>query len=277
MKELRNSLLLLLAYVIGFLGIAQIQYLETNYINFEEVFFVMFALAATIGVLLPGFFRPSLYLSLVVWAIVYALVWFLYWRVLEEPLTTLVLGLQFILLELAAGLSHFVGLHVDEVEFLLNELSTHAYPNRMLELTEARERIDTEMMRSRRLNHPLAILALQVKNTSERDIWSEMKSLQQELLKRFSVAKTAQMISKLARQTDLIILESNDRFLVVCPETTLSDSAILAERICKHTKDKLDSEMVWGSASFPQESFSFDELLDLALQRMKDVADTNHQ
>ena len=273
MRELRSSLLLLLAYIIGLLGIAQIQYLETNYINFEEAFFIMFALAATVGVLLPGLFRPSIYLTLIFWAIIYGLVWFLYWRIREDPPTTLVLGLQFILVELSAGLSHFVGLHLDEVEFLLDGLSAYTYPNRMLSLNDARERINTEMMRSRRFNHPLTVLIVQMKDAGGKETWSNMKNLQRDLLKRFAVAKTGQLISNLARQTDLIVQENNERFMVICPETDREHSAILAERISKVVQNEMESDVVWGCASFPEESFTFDELFELALHRTGSLND----
>ena len=271
MKELRNSVLLLLAYIIGLLGIAQIQYLETNYINFEEAFFIMFAVVAMTGVLLPSFFRPSIYLNLLIWGIIYVFIWLFHWRFLDESPTTLVLGLQFILIELAAGLSHFVGLHLDEVEFLLDGLSTSTYPNRMLNLNDARERINTEIMRSSRFNHPLTVLVVQMKTVSEKETWSTLKNLQRDLLKRFAVAKAGQIIGNLARQTDLIVQENNERFVVVCPETDKERSAILAERICKVVENELEGDMAWGCASFPEESFSFEELLELALKRIGNI------
>lgn len=277
MKELRNSLLLLLTYVIGLLGISQIQYLETNYINFDEVFFVLFALAAAIGILLPSFFRPSIYNNLFAWAVIYLLIWLFYWQHLEDQLTTFVLGLQFILIELAAGLSHFVGLHLDEVEFLLNELSVYSYPNRMLNLNTAQDRIKTEFLRSSRFNHPLTVLAFQLKSVGDMESWSIVKSLQRDLLKLFAIAKTGQIISKLARQTDLIIHENNERFLIVCPETDKAHSALLAERICKVVQEEMESDLAWGCASFPEESYSFNDLLELAVQRIEKKTFTNQR
>jgi GGDEF domain-containing protein len=268
MLELRNSLLLLLTYVIGFLGITQIQFLEQQYIDFDPIFFYMFAFAAAFGILIPGRYRPSIYIILTSWAVVYALIWLLYWRTYTDPLTSFVLVLQLILVELTAGLSHFVGLHLDEVDNLLGQLSSTVYPNRMMELDQAWERINTEMTRSRRFSRPLSVLMVEMKNVQNRVPVSKIDHLQRDLLVQFAVSKTGQIISNLARQTDLIVHESNGRFLIVCPETDLAASTILAERVRTAVEEQIDNNVVWGAAAFPDESYSFDELLEKAKHRL---------
>lgn len=268
MLELRNSLLLFLTYIIGFLGITQIQYLEQNYIDFDPVFFYMFAFAAALGILIPRRYRPSIYVIISAWAVTYILTWLFYWRNYDDPLTTFVLVLQLILVELTSGLSHFVGLHLDEFENILDQLSATVYPNRTLELDHAWERINTEMTRSRRFNRPLTVLLMETKYTKELFPVNKMDTLQRDLLIQFAISKVGQTISNLARQTDLIIHEANGRFLIVCPETDLPASTILAERIRVLVEKELDNNVIWGAAAFPDESYSFDVLLEKARQRL---------
>jgi GGDEF domain-containing protein len=268
MRELRNSFLLFLTYVIGFLGITQIQYLEQHYINFDPIFFFMFALAAAFGIFVPGRFRPSIYLILSVWAVAYAIAWLFVWRYYDDPMTTFVLVMQLILIELTAGLSHFVGLHLDEVESLLGQLSAVVYPNRMLELDAALERINAEMTRSRRFNRPLSVLAVELNQVKGLANVDKVDSLQRDLLVKFAISKAGQIMSSLARQTDLIVHDTNGRFLIVCPETDLAASSILAERVRAAVEEEIDNNMIWGAAAFPEESYSFDELLEKAKQRL---------
>ena len=64
MKELRNSILLLLFYLIAILGVSLIQYVEFNFIDFEPAFFIMFALAGVAGIFVIPRYRPSIYVFL---------------------------------------------------------------------------------------------------------------------------------------------------------------------------------------------------------------------
>ena len=137
-----------------------------------------------------------------------------------------------------------------------------------MELDSAWERINTELTRSRRFNRPLTVLLVEMKHMNGKLPLRKIDSLQRDLLKRFAVSKAGQIISNLARQTDLIIRENNERFMIVCPETDLRHSTFLAERVCHAIQEAIDENVVWGAASFPEESFSFEELLEKAGQRL---------
>jgi GGDEF domain-containing protein len=265
MRELRNSILLLLFYVIAILGVSLIQYVEFNFIDFEPAFFVSFALAAVAGIFIIPRFRPSIYIYLLIWAGIYGVLWVLIWR--NYFLTTQQHVLQLILIEISAGLSYFAGLHVDEVENLLNNLSSSTYPNRALEMDEAGERINVEITRSRRFNRPLAVMVIQLQKFREKESWKRFESLQKDLLLRFALAKVGQIISGLIRQTDLIVHDRNGEFVVICPETEMDKLQPLADRISRSIEEAMGGKVLWGSASFPDETLSFEELIQKAKQR----------
>ncbi|KPJ89079.1 MAG: hypothetical protein AMJ53_16110 [Gammaproteobacteria bacterium SG8_11] len=266
MKDLRNSFLLLLFYIIAVLGITQIQYVEYNFVDFEPAFFILFALAAASGVLLAKRFRPSIYVFLAFWAGVYGLIWLSIWR--GSELTTQVLVLQLILIEISAGLSYFVGLHVDEVESILDELSESAYPNRVLEIDEAGERINVEITRSRRYNRPLIVLVVQLQEILKKGSLHKFEKIQKDLLTRFAMAKAGQIISETVRQTDLIVRDRTGEFVIICPETDFDTSNTLVERIQRGIEETMGCAVELGSASFPDESLAFDELLQKAKRRL---------
>ena len=265
MKELRKSILLLLLYLIAILGVSLIQFVEFNFIDFEPAFFIMFALAAVAGIFVIPRFRPSIYVFLSLWAGVYGIIWFSIWR--SYILSTQQHVLQLILIEISAGLSYFAGLHVDEVENMLNNLSSSTYPNRALEMEEAGERINVEIIRSRRFNRPLTVMVIQLQQFREKELWKKFESIQRDLLMRFALAKVGQIISGLIRQTDLIVRDQNGEFVIICPETDVNKLRPLANRICNAIEDAMGGTVVWGSASFPDETLSFDDLLKKAKQR----------
>ncbi len=267
MKNLRDSVILLLSFFSIVFGVAQVEGFENNVLNFQAAFFIMLAIATVIGVLGPSRARISLYGYIIAWAIVYLLVWAFYWRYLPNPRNIQELGVQFLLIEIAAGLAYDIGRNIAQVEHLLDGLSADTYPNRTLNLTAARDRISTEIQRSRRYNRPLSVLVLEFDQVgNEKDSKTEM--IQKDLLKRFSLAKIGQIIGSHARQTDLILDDQAEHFIIVCPETDQKASKVLANRIRAAVKEQMNAWVMWGSASFPNEALTFDDLLATAFQRI---------
>jgi GGDEF domain-containing protein len=266
MKELRNSILLLLFYLIAVLGISLVQYVEYNFVDFEQAFFVLFAITAIAGIVTVPRIHPTIYAFLVFWAGVYGLTWVVLWR--GEMLPPQLHVLQLILIEISAGLSYVVGSHVNEVENVLGKLTASTYPSRVLDIREAGERINVEITRSRRFNRPLAVLLVRLQGLHEKEAWKKFESLQQDLLKRFAVAKVGQIISEIVRQTDLVVQDRNGEFVVICPETEMEKLSPMAERICQTIEETMGGAVTWGSASFPGETLSFDDLLQKAKQRL---------
>jgi len=267
MKNLRDSIILLLSFFSIVFGVAQVKGFEDNILNFQAAFFVMLAIATIVGVLGPSRVQISIYSYIIIWAIIYVLVWVLYWRELPNPRNIQELGVQFLLIEIAAGMAHAIGQNIAQVDYLLDGLSACTYPNRTLNLAAAQDRISTEIQRSRRYNRPLSVLALEFEHVNEgEDNKSEL--IQKDLLKRFTLAKIGQIIGNHARQTDLIIDDQAEHFIIVCPETDQKASKVLANRIRNAIQEQMDAWVMWGAASFPNEALTFDDLLATAFQRI---------
>ncbi len=266
MKDLRNAVILLFLYLIIVLGIAQVEEFEKQVLNFRPAFFIMLALAVFIGLVLPARVRLSMYVLLGAWAVVYAGVWWFRWRHLADPPTIQELGVQFLLVELSAGLSYYVGRYIGQVDDLVEGLAVGTYPNRTLDIRDAEERIKIEFTRSRRYDSPLSVLVVQLDMGGEGE--QQARSLQRDLLQRFAFAKVGQVINENARQTDLIISEQSRCFILLCPETEHRDSVVLAERISRMVLEKVGMRVKWGSATFPRDALTFEELLVVARQRL---------
>ncbi len=270
MKNLTNSIILLLGYLFLILGLAQIRYCETHVLYFQAAFLVLTALSVFAGFLHFGRYRLPLYGFLVFWGVAYLLTWQFYWRSLQTQPNVEEIAIQFILLEVAAGLAHNVGTHLLEFDSLFNSLSSDTYPNRTLQLDSAGDRIKTEITRSRRYSRPLSLLILKLDRINEEQYQQQLEKLEHDLFRRFAMAKVGQIINGHARQTDLIMRDNQGRFIVLCPETGSQDCAILAQRIGSAIQGDLGDKVSWGIASFPQETLEFDDLLHTATQRLNE-------
>lgn len=268
MSNLKNSIAFLFFYLILIFGVAQVNYIEQNILNFEPAFFILIALTVLIGFYLPSISQISIYAYLIFWTIVYGLVWWFYWRTLEHPSNVQTLGIQFILVAIAAGLAFDVGQHLRNMGTLFEGLSITTYPNRTLEIQQAEDRISAELTRSRRYHHPLSLLIVELEKGRYKYKRENLDGLQKDLLQRFAVARVGQIISEGARETDLILRDRSGRFILLCPETDFERSVIFGERIRKAVAEHMDTEVVWSSASFPDEALTFDELIERAEQRL---------
>ena len=266
MKNVRDSVVLLLSFFSIVFGIAQVEGFEDNILNFQAAFFIMMALATILGVLGPSQFETSLYSYIIAWAIIYTLVWWSYWRFLPNPRNVQELGIQFLLIEIAAGLAYTLGQNIAQVDALLKGLSASTYPNRALSIEAAHDRIDIEITRSRRYNRPLSVLILEISQIDEED--KNFAIIQKDLLKRFTLAKIGQILGNYARQTDLILDDQPEHFVIVCPETDQQTITVLADRIRAAIKEQMNTWVMWGTASFPNEALTFDDLLNTARERI---------
>ena len=95
MRNLTNSIFLLLAYLFLVLGLAQIRYFETHILYFQAAFFVSMTFAVFAGLVPFSRFRMPLYAFLAFWAIIYILIWQFYWRSLASPPDPSEVAIQF--------------------------------------------------------------------------------------------------------------------------------------------------------------------------------------
>lgn len=266
MTDLKNSITFLLLYVLIVFGIAQINFVEDNIVNFNPTFFILMALAVISGIIVRPSSRFTIYVFLSIWAVVYLLIWLLYWRELG-PAPMQLLAIQFLLVEIAAGLAFDVGRHISQVAHLLEGLTASTFPNRTLELRAAEGRISAELTRSRRYHHSLAVLLVKMDQV-EQNRMKENVALSRDILSHFAAAKIGQIINECARETDLIVRDDQGRFVVLCPETNHQSSMLLADRIEQIVAQRMGVSLLFGSSSFPDEALTFDNLVQKASEKM---------
>jgi hypothetical protein len=275
MSELKLSITVLVSYVIAVLGVANIDVFQASVINFSPIFFILIGLAIfseliVVGYLISHGVKITSYMFISFWAIVYILVWILYWK---TRLPVQVQIIQFLLVEVGAGLAYDVGRRVAQVDNILEGLSSSAYPNRTRDIQAAQDIINDELTRTRRYHHTLPILVVRLEKGANVQP-PQHEILGNDILERFANAKIGQILSDLSRNTDIIVRDRDGLFIIVCPETSYDNLSILTERIAATVKKSLGTTIKWGSALFPDEALTFDELLLTARSRLN-MSDPN--
>jgi GGDEF domain-containing protein len=269
MNELKNSILFLFVFIFAIFGIGNMDFIERNLINFEPIFFILVALAVLSALVIVPLTHFSVYQFLSIWAVVYIIVRVIYWQMTTAHSGQLVI-LEFVLMEISAGLTFDIGRQLRQVSRLVDKFTAITYPNRTLDLRTAGDRISTELTRSRRYSRPLSVLVVQMDKLEDQQALEKDESLQRDILTRFATARIGEIVNDRARETDLILRDSDNRFILICPETGHSSSAILAQRISKSVAENIGAKVRWGVSSFPDEALTFDGLVEKAVERFSE-------
>ena len=268
MSNLKRSFFWVAFYlaIIFFLG--QLDRVDRPVINLASYFYVLVFIVVPCMVLIPPFYRAPQFISMVFWASIYfALSRFLD-RSLSAPDSFETIFIEIVLLELGVWLSYQLAVDLAHSESLVDTMAQSAFPNQAIEIESATTSIRHEVTRSRRYHRPLSLLIFHVVS-EDKDLYRELfRTFQRDLLNRFSSARMGQLIGEQIRQTDILLRDRVGSFVILCPETDKENVKLLGERISSRLKDGTGLQITWGSASFPDEALTFDDMLARARERM---------
>jgi len=183
-------------------------------------------------------------------------------------MSTYITVTELAILLMAIALAYRCTKYLGEFEKFVEEVYIPNLGKRILKMDNASEEIKTEFIRSRRHQLPMALVAIEPSSTTkkeEAEIKKAVEEIQRHMTSRFIAASLAKIIMSEARRSDLIINQGDDgQFFILCPETKGNNSVVLAERIRLAAEEHLGIHIKYGVASFPEEAYTFEELVQRA-------------
>jgi GGDEF domain-containing protein len=269
MTNLKRSFFWAALYLAVIFILGQMDYAGRPIINFASYFYLAVLIALPVTLFFPGITRLPVYVPLAVWAAIYVLLL----QILDRTLSTQsiefpVIVLEFVLLEVGVWFAFRLAFQISHAESVMDALALGAFPNRVKDIAAEGTRIKTEFTRSRRYRRPLSVLVLQVDYAEKIEAREVVKSIQLDLMNRFTLARISQIIDDRVRQTDLVMKDHRGHFLLLCPETELASVLLLAKRIEQAIKEQMNLKAIHGAASFPAEALTFDDLMQRANERL---------
>jgi hypothetical protein len=269
MSNLKRSFFGAAIYLALIFVLGQTDYADKPIVNFANYFYLAVIVALPLTLFFPRISRIPVYLPLFFWAGVYLLLLQLINRNYSANKGELsVIVLEFMLLEIGVWFAHQLALQISHAESIMDALALSAFPNRARDIESENQRIKIELTRSRRYHRPLSLVLIQTESEDEKMTREMLKSIQHDLLSRFSSARVGQIIDDRIRQTDLVLRDERGRFVILCPETDLSNATLLAQRISQSIKERTSLGVLWGAAAFPEEALTFEDLLSKARERL---------
>jgi len=271
MTNLKRSFFGTAVYLALIFILGQFDYADRPIINFASYFYLAVMIAVPLTLFFPSISRVSAYVPLLVWAGVYiVLVQIINRNYTANKGELPVIVLEFMLLEVGVWFAHQLAQQISQAESIMDALALSAFPNQARDLDSENQRIKIELTRSRRYHRPLSIVMIEVESEDEKSTREMLKSIQHDLLSRFTSARVGQIIDDRIRQTDLVLRDYRGRFIVLCPETDFPSTSLLAKRISLAIKERTSLRVLWGVAAFPEEALTFEDLMQKARDRLLD-------
>lgn len=138
---------------------------------------------------------------------------------------------------------------------------------------EGKSMLYREVRRARNHQRPLSLLAIAIDEKSIKEsVEKIVQEAQQSILRQFTQVRVSKSLCGNLEDCDILV-QSDDQFLVILPETKPEDLPGLIERLRKQVADEVGVNIKIGTASLPQDSFTFEGLLDKATLEMQESLD----
>lgn len=272
MTTFKRSFLGLALYVAVVLILGERDNAGSPIINFASYFYLAVMVALPITLLFPSLSKTSVYIPLLVWIGIYlVLLQFLDRTKSTTSVELSIIVLEIILLCVGVWLAHHLVTQMSYAESLMDALALRAFPNHVQDIDAERQRIKVELTRSRRYQRPLSLLVIKIESEADIPATPTVKSIQADLMSRFTFARVGQVITDLIRQTDLFLRDRQGRYIILCSETSMSNIELFAKRISHAVQNKTGLHVLCGAASFPDEALTFEDLLRTARTRLAPI------
>lgn len=270
MSHLKRSIFWLGFYLSAVLVLAEFDYSNAPIINFAKYFYFLVMLSIPLTLFMPSVSKVNVSVLLIIWGSVYIVAL----KIIDRSLTANandfpVILLEFILLEAGVWLAYQLAEGISHAESIMDAMALSAFPSRTEEIAHAESRIKGEITRSRRYHRPLRLMALQANPDDKIAVQEMVKVVRADLWNRFSFARIGQIVDEHVRQTDIVMRDHKNRFVILCPETDAKSSEHLASRIAQAVEERTGLHVLWSTVGFPDDALNFDDLLASAQTKLK--------
>ncbi len=287
MSHLRRSVIFLLLALTVFFNIEKVSERfvsgvgDQASINIQTFVYVLGIVAVLSVLVIPWLWRANVSLALAVWLLIY--------------IVTKLIVAQFDLLDILGGShayltftemgmvailiwrAHDIARLLHDFEEAVRNITFADVNRRVKKLDDSEEDIQVELIRSRRHHHPLTVMVVEPEAESIQVALNRtVEEVQKTMMSRYVITSLARVVSGQLRRTDLVIDQrEKNRFIIVSPDTTAANSAMLADRIQAAAAVQLGVLVSCGVASFPDEALTFEELVQQAKTNLRSPSELN--
>lgn len=282
MKNLRRSIVALLATLAIFYNIERLDIYGRNTIDLPSFVYVISLVAVVAIIASPRSRQMHLYGWFAVWMAVYLVCKFLFFneQILVEGggyIYITITEVAFLLF--TTFLSSRVALHLQDFEDAVVNISFSGINSRIFTQKDGWHVLQTEINRGRRYQRPVSIVALEPSAASmDAALHRSVREVQESMMSRYVFLSLARIVSQQIRRMDVAMeRDGQNRLLIVCPETQGSAVEGLVQRVRYIANQQLGLSIGYGIASFPESALTAEQLAQHAEDNIRHDTDPEQE
>jgi hypothetical protein len=273
-RRFRYYLFLFLLAIALFFNIERIDLLgQQNVLDIQSFVYTFTTIALFSVIFVPTFWRSTPFVPISFWLVAYFMTKVLFFNLFadQNPLFggafTYVTITEVAFITILLFYAHRLVTNAGELEVGIKSL---LFKDEIKLVDEAREAINSEVMRSRHYHRPMSIIVVEPESSSLNTSFNQaIQDIQQALSARYAKNRLAKTIREQLRLMDVVLEEKNGRFVILCPEVDAIESELLSKRIQTAVSQELQINLYCGNASFPDEAPTFDGLIHQATEKIR--------
>jgi hypothetical protein len=275
MRKLQDSILSLLIYMVILFNIERLDFGEDGGINIETGVYILTILTVIAILSIPWLrtLRQPVLLTLGVGIFFLVKLLLLTRRPLIGGIYTYLSFTELGLFIVGIFLTQNLAMNMKDLEQNARVFS-FANIRKVKRVQEAYKEIEAEIYRSRRFRRPLSVIVLE-QDTKKLEANIEQLSLsaQRAMMEQYFSVILAKNLATQLRETDLLLEnDRNGRLVILSPDTGVSETQILIDRLNTLVKSS-EFSIIFGAATFPDHALAFEQLLAHAENNLQERID----
>jgi GGDEF domain-containing protein len=263
MKRMRFLIAILVTWLFLFYNIERL----SESINITRVAYTLVPIMAVLVILVPRLRKVPLGLLLVgpIPIVLVLRAWLRYgtWDT-AIPLTVT----EICVIALTTILARWVGNGLSEFESAIANITIGQAGKLPEPFSTGQGEMYREVRRARHYQRPLTLMAIGVEEESIQVALDRMvQEVQQAMMKQYVLSGVARTLCA-ALEDYHIIAQRNDHFLALLPEVTSEQLTDLTGRLRKAVSEQVGATLQIGTASFPEDAVTFENLVEKAVEEM---------
>jgi len=261
--------------MVVFFNIERLDFGQQNAINIQTEIYILGSAAVILTLMIPRMNRAPVSALLIFWTTIYLAIKVT--PLAEHPLfggvyyflTITELIFILLLVYLTQHLARILAEYVSATEIL----SMAGIDASLPDLQEVDEQIQSEINRSRHFSRSMSVVLVRADlNSTQIVLPSLLAEVQASFIQRYLNAKVAHIIKKEMRRMDILATDHKaERLVIISPETSVHDTTLVLERIQAAVGRELGISIVLSTASFPDQAYSFEGLLEIAEKELNPI------
>ncbi len=262
MKRIRWYVVLLVIWLTLLFNIERLDFEQGATVNLASYFYVLIAATAMLFLFLPLRRRQMYLVSLAVLSI-YAVFEALDPAASFSGVNKYLTITEIVALVITIGLAWSVSQVLQDFTEAVEAISLPEGRPQLLSFDKLQERIQTEIGRARRHQHPVSVSMLELDpSTFEASLHQAVRDAQAAMTKRYVQARLGVFLAKQIRETDAIASDTKDgRFLILAPQIAATQMTAMLKRLMCNAERQVGARFRYSAADFPTAALTSEELI----------------